>query len=126
MTRNHLFKDSWFYKVFWTEKFIDVMKIKNNLSIYEILSNNNFSTTIFFYIALSANDEYQIKRPINLELHRPRYALVYNNIIEDSIVDNDYYKVLKTIYFEDSDSKWKTINYKNDEYKNVHEKTLYT
>ena len=126
MIRNHLFKDSWFYKVFWTEKFIDVMKIKNNLSIYEILSNNNFSTTNFFYIALSANDEYQIKRPINLELHRPRYALVYNNIIEDSIVDNDYYKVLKTIYFEDSDSKWKTITYKNDEYKNVHEKTLYT
>ncbi len=126
MIRNHLFKDSWFYKVFWTEKFIDVMKIKNNLSIYEILSNTNFSTTIFFYIALSANDEYQIKRPINLELHRPRYALVYNNIIEDSIVDNDYYKVLKTIYFEDSDSKWKTITYKNDEYKNVHEKTLYT
>ena len=61
------------------------MKIKNNLSIYEILSNNNFSTTIFFYIALSAHDEYQIKRPINLELHRPRYALVYNNIIEDSL-----------------------------------------
>ena len=60
------------------------MKIKNNLSIYEILSNNNFSTTNFFYIALSANDEYQIKRPINLELHRPRYALVYNNIIEGS------------------------------------------
>ena len=102
------------------------MKIKNNLSIYEILSNNNFSTANFFYIALSANDEYQIKRPINLELHRPRYALVYNNIIEDSIVDNNYYKVLKTIYFEDSDSKWKTITYKNDEYKNVHEKTLYT
>ena len=98
------------------------MKIKNNLSIYEILSNNNFSTTNFFYIALSAHDEYQIKRPINLELHRPRYALVYNNIIEDSIVDNNYYKVLKTIYFEDSHSKWKTITYKNDEYKNVHEK----
>ena len=121
--RNHLFKDSWFYKVFWTEKFIDVMKTKNNLSIYEILANNNFSTTNFFYIALSSHDEYQIKRPINLELHRPRYALVYNNIIEDSIVDNNYYKVLKTIYFEDSDSKWKTITYKNDEYKNVCEKT---
>ena len=123
MIRNHLFKDSWFYKVFWTEKFIDVMKTKNNLSIYEILANNNFSTTNFFYIALSSHDEYQIKRPINLELHRPRYALVYNNIIEDSIVDNNYYKVLKTIYFEDSDSKWKTITYKNDEYKNVCEKT---
>ena len=27
MICNHLFIDSWFYKVFWTEKFIDVMKI---------------------------------------------------------------------------------------------------
>ena len=55
-------------------------------------------------------------------MHRPRYALVYNNIIEDSIVDNSYYKILKTIYFEDSESKWKTLTYKNDEYKKVHEK----
>ena len=47
---------------------------------------------------------------------------MYNNVVEDSIVDNNYYKVLKTIYFEDSDSKWKTITYKNDEYKNVCEK----
>ena len=29
---------------------------------------------------------------------------------------------MKTIYFEDSDSRWKTITYKNDEYKNVQEK----
>ena len=43
------------------------------------------------------------------------YALVYNNIIEDSIVDNSYYEILKTIYFEDSESRWKTITYKNDE-----------
>ena len=55
-------------------------------------------------------------------MHRPRYALVYNNIIEDSIVDNSYYKILKTIYFEDSESRWKTITYQNDEYKNIQEK----
>ena len=59
---------------------------------------------------------------MNLEMHRPKYALVYNNIIEDSIVDNSYNKILKTIYFEDSESKWKTITYKNDEYKKVQEK----
>ena len=29
---------------------------------------------------------------------------------------------MKTIYFEDSESRWKTITYKNDEYKNVQEK----
>ena len=98
------------------------MKVQNNLSIYELLANNNFSTANFFYIALATQDEYQVKRPINLDLYRPRYALVYNNIIEDSIVDNNYYKILKTIYFENSDSKWKTITYKNDEYKNVNEK----
>ena len=81
-----------------------------------------FQRKIFFYIAISSNDEYHVKRPLNLEIHRPRYALVYNNIIEDSIVDNSYYKILKTIYFEDSESRWKTISYKNDEYKNVQEK----
>ena len=69
---------------------------------------------------------FQFPQSINLQLHRPRYALVYNNIIEDSIVDNSYYKILKTIYFEDSESKWKTITYKNDEYKKIQEKrTLY-
>ena len=122
MIKNHQFKDSWFYKIFWTPKFIDVMKVQNNLSIYELLANNNFSTENFFYIALATQDEYQVKRPINLDLYHPRYALVYNNIIEDSIVDNNYYKILKTIYFENSDSKWKTITYKNDEYKKVNEK----
>ena len=85
----------------------------------------DFQQIFFFYIALSSYDEFHIKRQINLQIHRPRYALVYNNIIEDSIVDNSYYKVLKTIYFEDSESKWKTITYKNDEYQKVHEKTLY-
>ena len=122
MTTSHEFKDTWFYKLFWTEKFIDVMKTKNNLSIYELLGTNGFQTEKFFYIALSSYDEFHIKRPINLQIHRPRYALVYNNIIEDSIVDNSYYKVLKTIYFEDSESKWKTITYKNDEYQKAHEK----
>ena len=122
MTQNHLFKKSWFYKVFWTEKFMEVMKTQNNLSIYELLAAKNFLTQNYFYIALSSNDEYQINRPVNLEIHRPRYALVYNNIIEDSIVDNNYYKILKTIYFAESDSKWKTITYKNDEYKKIQEK----
>ena len=37
-------------------------------------------------------------------------------------MDNSYYKILKTIYFEDSESRWKTISYKNDENKNVQEK----
>ena len=40
------------------------------------------TTAIFFYIALATQDEYQVKRPINLDLYRPRYALVYNNIIK--------------------------------------------
>ena len=71
---------------------------------------------------MSSNDVFKCQRSINLELHRPRYALVYNNIIEDSIVDNSYYKILKTIYFENSESKWKTITYKNDEFKKVQEK----
>ena len=85
-----------------------------------------FKQKFFFYIALSSYDEFHIKRPINLQMQHPRYALVYNNIIEDSIVDDSYYKVLKKIYFEDSESKWKTIIYKNDECKNAHEKTPYT
>lgn len=43
-------------------------------------------------------------------------------MIEESIVDNSYYKVLQTIYFEDSESKWKSITYKEDEYQKVPEK----
>lgn len=42
MTSGHEFKDTWFYKLFWTEKFIDVMKTKNNLSIYELLGTDGF------------------------------------------------------------------------------------
>ena len=105
MITSHLFRPSWFYKLFLTEKLIDVLKTKNNLSIYELLGKNSFPVENFFYIALSSNDVFNCQRSINLELHRPRYALVYNNIIEDSIVDNSYYKILKTIYFEDSNGK---------------------
>ena len=61
MINNHQFKDSWFYKIFWTPRFIDVMKVQNNLSIYELLANNSFSTANFFYIALGTQDEYQVK-----------------------------------------------------------------
>ena len=122
MATSHLFRPLWFYKAFLTEKLIDVLKIQNDLSIYELLGSNDLPVEDFFYIALSSNDVFQFPQSINLQLHRPRYALVYNNIIEDSIVDNSYYKILKTIYFEDSESKWKTITYKNDEFKKVQEK----
>ena len=123
MIANHVFKSTWYYKVFLTEKLVDIMKNENNLSVYELLGKNSFPVDNFFYVALSSNDEFNFNQSINLGLHRPRYALVYNNIIEDSIVDNSYYKILKTIYFEESDSKWNTITYKNDEYKKVQEKT---
>ena len=109
MIANHVFKSTWYYKVFLTEKLVDIMKNKNNLSVYELLGKNSFPVDNFFYVALSSNDEFNFNQSINLGLHRPRYALVYNNIIEDSIVDNNYYKILKTIYFEESNSKWSTI-----------------
>ena len=47
VTGSHECKDTWFYKLFWTEKFIDVMKTKNNLSIYELLGTNGFQTEQF-------------------------------------------------------------------------------
>ena len=59
-------------------------------------------------------------------MHRPRYALVYNNIIEDSFVDSHYHKVLNTICLKDSEGKWKTITYQNDEYKKLQEIKIYT
>ena len=105
MATSHLFRPLWFYKAFLTEKLVDSMKIQKDLSIYELLGNNNFPVEDFFYIGLSSNDVFQFQQSTDLQLHRPRYALVYNNIIEDSIVDNSYYKILKTIYFEDSESK---------------------
>ena len=58
-------------------------------------------------------------------MHRPSYALVYSNILEDCIVENSYFKVLRKISFEDSERKRKTITCKNDEYKKEHEKPLY-
>ena len=117
MVFNHLFKNEWTnYNVLYTTKFVDVMKDENNLSIYEILDKNNFPSDGFFYVAISYNDQYYIKNEINLEMHYPRYAFVYNNIIEDSIFDNSYYKILKTVYFEDSNTRWKTICYKNNEF----------
>ena len=77
------------------------------------------------YFALSYDDEYHIENKINLNMHRPNYALIYNNIIEDSIVDNSYYKILKTIYFEDSNTKWKIISSKNDEYIKLKKRTRF-
>ena len=49
----------------------------------------------YFHLVLSNDDEYHMKNKLNLEIHRPRYALIYNNIIKDSTVDNKYYKVLE-------------------------------
>ena len=80
---------------FGLKKCIDVTKSENNLSIYELLEINVFLAYNFFYIALSFYAEFQVKRPIILEIHRPRYALVYNNIIENSILDNNYYKIFE-------------------------------
>ena len=47
MITSHLFRPSWFYKLFLTEKLIDVLKTKNNLSIYELLGKNCFPAEIF-------------------------------------------------------------------------------
>ena len=57
MITNHKFLDTWYYKIFWTEKFMNVMKTQNNLSIYELLGDHGFPTEKFFYIALSSNDD---------------------------------------------------------------------
>ena len=126
MVNSHLFRPSWFYKFFYTDKLIDVLKTQNNLSIYELLGKNSFPVESFFYIASSSYDECRFQRSITLELHRPRYALVYNNIIGDSIVDNNYYKILKTTYFKDFESKWNTMTYKNDDHKKIKRKILFT
>ena len=48
MTTNHNFLDTWYYKTFWTEKFMNVMKTQNNLSIYELLGDHGFPTRNFF------------------------------------------------------------------------------
>ena len=103
----------------WSSESIKVMNDQNNMSAYSLLHENNYPTDGYFYLAMSYYDTYQIRKELNLELHRPKYALIYNNIIEESIVDNSYYKILKIIYFEDSNTKWKTISFKNDEYINV-------
>ena len=122
MVTNHFFNQSWLkYNLFMTNKFIEVYKTFLHSSAYETLSNNNYPPDGYFYLALSYDDEYHIENEINLNMHRPNYALIYNNIIEDSIVDNSYYKILKTIYFEDSNTKWKTISFKNDEYIKIQE-----
>ena len=42
MITNHKFLDTWYYKIFWTEKFMNVMKTQNNLSIYELLGDHGF------------------------------------------------------------------------------------
>ena len=123
MVTNHYFRNTWTkYKLMMTDKFIEIMKNQNNISMYELLDDNNYSPEGYFYLALSYEDEYHIENEINLNIHRPNYALIYNNIIEDSIVDNSYYKILKTIYFEDSNTKWKTVSFKNDEYIKIQEK----
>ena len=61
--------------------------------MYESLGTNGVPTEKFCDIALSSYDEFHVMRLINLEMHRPRYALVYDNTIEDSIVDNNCYKI---------------------------------
>ena len=43
-------------QIFWIENFIDVMKMKNNLSIYELLGTNGFPAEKLFYIVLSSYD----------------------------------------------------------------------
>ena len=95
MATSHLFRPLGFYKTFLTEKLVDVMKIQNDFSIYELLGNNDFPVEDFFYIGLSSNDVFQFQQSINLQLHRPKYSLVYINTIENSIVDDNYYKILK-------------------------------
>ena len=49
MITNHKFLDTWYYKVFWTEKFMNVMKTQNNLSIYELLGDHGFPTKFFLH-----------------------------------------------------------------------------
>ena len=36
ITRSHEFKSTLYYNVFWTDEFIEVVKSKNVLSIYEL------------------------------------------------------------------------------------------
>ena len=122
MVFHHPFKANWWYNLIYTDNFVKVMSDENNISAYENLYKNNYPVDGYFYLGMSYNDEYKFERPINLKLHRPNYALIYNNIIAESIVDNSYYKILKSVYFEESNTKWKTISFKRDEFITIQEK----
>ena len=50
MIANHVFKSTWYYKVFLTEKLVDIMKNENNLSVYELLGKNSFPVDNFFML----------------------------------------------------------------------------
>ena len=122
MIYNHTFKSDWYYNCEMTPKFLDTMNDKHNKSIYEYLNDHNYPVDGYFYLGISRNDKYIFKRPINTNFHRPNYGLIYNNIISESILNNKYYKILKSIFFEVTETSWKTISFERNDYINIQEK----
>ena len=96
MIYSHTFKQDWFYNCEMTQNFLDTMNDVHNKSIYEYLNEHNYPVDGYFYIGISRNDKYVFKRPINTTFHRPNYGLLYNNIIAESMLNNNYYKILKS------------------------------
>lgn len=83
-----------------TQNFLDTMNDVHIKSIYEYLNEHNYPVDGYFYIGISRNDNYVFKIPINTTFHRPNYGLLYNNIIAESMLNNNYYKKLKSIFLK--------------------------
>jgi hypothetical protein len=122
MIYNRTFKSDWYYNCEMTPKFLDTMNDKHNKSIYEYLNDHNYPVDGYFYLGISQNDKYIFKRPININFHRSNYGLINNNIISESIFNNKYYKILKSIFFEVTETSWKTISFERNDYINIQEK----
>jgi len=55
-------------------------------------------------------------KPIDLDYYRPTYFIVYSNLVQNSIIGNNYSRILRVIPFQNLDLDYKIFEFKQREY----------
>ena len=78
------------------------------------------------YICLAKEEAFLFHHEIDISVFKPQYIVLYNNIIENSIVDNKFSRIFKIIPVLENDNDYHTITFENVEYFKIQEhKPLY-
>jgi len=90
--------------------------ISNVLSLHGIKTKLTNGEIMYMLGTHSSPKVFIGSKPIDMNYYRPSYFIVYSNIVKNSIIGNNYSRILRVIPFQNIDLDYKIFEFKQREF----------